>query len=72
MALMQKTLIFNFNIFYINLIYLIFFTIAINSFISINKYYIMKNICDWNNCNEIGEYKAPVEKDNSRKFRIFV
>ena len=32
--------------------------------------YIMKNICDWNNCNEIGEYKAPVEKDNSRKFRM--
>ena len=22
----------------------------------------MKNICDWNNCKEIGEYKAPVEK----------
>ncbi len=30
----------------------------------------MKNICDWNNCNEIGEYKAPVEKDNSKKFRL--
>jgi hypothetical protein len=30
----------------------------------------MKNICDWNNCNEIGEYKAPVEKDNSRKYRM--
>ena len=29
----------------------------------------MKNICDWNNCKEIGEYKAPVEKDNSKKFR---
>tara|TARA_Y100001970_G_scaffold287447_1_gene412137 strand:+ start:7547 stop:8077 length:531 start_codon:yes stop_codon:yes gene_type:complete len=29
----------------------------------------MKNICDWKNCNEIGRYKAPVEKDNSRKFR---
>ena len=26
----------------------------------------MKNICDWNNCKEIGEYKAPVEKDNSK------
>ena len=23
----------------------------------------MKNICDWNNCKEIGEYKAPIEKD---------
>ena len=30
----------------------------------------MKNICDWNNCNEIGDYKAPVEKDNSKKFRM--
>ena len=30
----------------------------------------MKNICDWNNCNEIGEYKAPIEKDNSKKFRL--
>ena len=30
----------------------------------------MKNICDWNNCLEIAEYKAPVEKDNSKKFRL--
>ena len=30
----------------------------------------MKNICDWNNCNEIGEYKAPIEKDNSKKYRM--
>ena len=30
----------------------------------------MKNICDWNNCSEIGEYKAPVEKDNSKNFRL--
>tara|TARA_B100001175_G_scaffold233700_1_gene200124 strand:- start:316 stop:837 length:522 start_codon:yes stop_codon:yes gene_type:complete len=30
----------------------------------------MKNICDWNNCIEIGEYKAPVEKDNSKKYRL--
>ena len=30
----------------------------------------MKNICDWNNCAEIGEYKAPVEKDNSKKYRM--
>ena len=30
----------------------------------------MKNICDWNNCNEIGDYKAPVEKDNSKKYRM--
>ena len=33
-------------------------------------YYIMKIICDWNKCKKIGEYKAPVEKDNSRKFRM--
>ena len=30
----------------------------------------MKNICDWNNCFDIGEYKAPVEKDNSKKYRL--
>ncbi len=30
----------------------------------------MKNICDWNNCFEIGEYKAPIEKDNSRNYRF--
>ena len=29
----------------------------------------MKNICEWENCNEIGEFKAPLEKDNSRKYR---
>ena len=30
----------------------------------------MKNICDWNNCRNTGEYKAPVEKDNSKNFRL--
>ncbi len=30
----------------------------------------MKNICDWNNCSEEGAYKAPIEKDNSKKFRL--
>ena len=30
----------------------------------------MKIICDWENCKEVGLYKAPVEKDNSRKFRM--
>ena len=30
----------------------------------------MKNICDWNNCNREGAYKAPVEKDNSKKYRM--
>ena len=30
----------------------------------------MKNICDWNNCLEIAEYKAPIEKDNSKKYRL--
>ena len=29
----------------------------------------MENICDWKNCKQIGNYKAPIEKDNSRKFR---
>ena len=30
----------------------------------------MKNICDWGKCTEIGLYKAPIEKDNSKKFRL--
>ena len=30
----------------------------------------MKNICDWNNCFNTGEYKAPIEKDNSKRFRL--
>jgi len=30
----------------------------------------MKNICDWNNCLNEGIYKAPIEKDNSKKFRM--
>ena len=30
----------------------------------------MKNICDWNNCEKIGEYKAPIEKDNSKDYRL--
>jgi len=30
----------------------------------------MKNICDWNRCLEEGTYKAPVEKDNSKKYRM--
>ena len=29
----------------------------------------MKNICEWDNCNESGEFKAPLEKDNSKKYR---
>ncbi len=30
----------------------------------------MKIICDWENCNNIGSYKAPVERDNSKKYRL--
>ena len=30
----------------------------------------MKNICDWDNCKLEGEYKAPVEKDNTKKYRM--
>ena len=30
----------------------------------------MKNICDGNNCCEIGEYKAPIEKDNTKNYRL--
>ena len=30
----------------------------------------MKNICDWNNCRKIAEFKAPIERDNSKKYRL--
>ena len=30
----------------------------------------MKNICDYKNCKKIGQYRAPIEKDNSKKFRL--
>ena len=30
----------------------------------------MKNICNWDNCYELGEYKAPIEKDNSKKYML--
>ena len=30
----------------------------------------MKNICDWNNCFEEASYKAPLEKDNSKKYKM--
>jgi len=29
----------------------------------------MKNICEWENCNESGDFKAPLEKDNSKNYR---
>ena len=30
----------------------------------------MKNICEWSKCKKTGVYKAPVEKDNSKKFKL--
>ena len=30
----------------------------------------MKNICDWKDCYEIGTFKAPNERDNSKNFRL--
>ena len=29
----------------------------------------MKNICEWDNCQDDGEFKAPLEKDNSKEYR---
>ena len=29
----------------------------------------MKNICEWENCIEEGNFKAPMEKDNSKNYR---
>ena len=28
----------------------------------------MENICEWNGCKNNGKFKAPVERDNSKKF----
>ena len=30
----------------------------------------MENICEWKNCSNKGKYKAPTEKDNSKKFML--
>ena len=30
----------------------------------------MKTICEWSNCKNIGQFKAPIEKDNSKKYRL--
>ena len=30
----------------------------------------MKIICDWENCDQIGDYRAPIERDNSKKYRL--
>jgi len=29
----------------------------------------MENICEWDNCKESGNFKAPLEKDNSKKYK---
>ena len=29
----------------------------------------MENICEWQNCKEVGKFKAPSEKDNSKNFK---
>ena len=29
----------------------------------------MKNICEWENCKQSGEFKAPIEKDNSKNYK---
>ena len=29
----------------------------------------MENICEWENCKESGDFKAPIEKDNSKNHR---
>ena len=29
----------------------------------------MENICEWTNCNAIGKFKAPQEKDNSKNYK---
>ena len=31
----------------------------------------MENICEWDKCKEVGSFKAPAEKDNSKNFKWF-
>ena len=30
----------------------------------------MKNICEWKKCKEVGQFKAPTDKNNSKKFQL--
>ena len=30
----------------------------------------MKTICEWSKCSNLGEFKDPVENDNSKKYRL--
>ena len=30
----------------------------------------MENICEWENCKEIGKFRAPTEKDNIKNFKL--
>ena len=30
----------------------------------------MENICEWENCNKSGKFKAPLERDNSKNFKL--
>jgi hypothetical protein len=30
----------------------------------------MENICEWHKCREVGKFKAPQEKDNSKNFKL--
>ena len=29
----------------------------------------MKNICEWDSCKNVGKFKAPAERDNSKNFK---
>ena len=29
----------------------------------------MKNICEWENCEQSGDFRAPIEKDNSKNYK---
>ena len=31
----------------------------------------MKNICEWDKCKKVGEYKAPAERDNSKNYKLY-
>ena len=31
----------------------------------------MRNICEWKSCKKTANYKAPIEKDNSRLYKLY-
>ena len=62
----------DFLIFIFLTVFFYFFKIIFHFLILLYRLLLMKIICDWENCNKIGSYKAPIEKDNSKNSDYYV